>query len=161
MLDVQAKQTALRMIPYGVFLLTVKQGDQLNASTVSWLSQVSFTPPLVMVAIKKDTLTHAMVEASGHFAINVLAEGQTDMAQAFFKAAEHQDGRLSGYAFESAPVSGAPLFLDTPAWFECRVTDVLKRGDHSVVVAEVVAAGVRDAKAVAMLLRNTRWQYGG
>lgn len=160
-MDPQTKKTALRMITHGLYLLTVKHEGMFNASTVSWLSQASFNPPLVMVGVKADTLTHAMVEGSRQFAINLLAVDQIAMAQAFFKQALHQDDRLSGYAFEPGPITGAPLFLDAPAWFECQVTDIVKRGDHSVVVAEVVEAGVRQSDARPMALRDTPWHYGG
>ncbi len=160
-MDPQAKKTALRMITHGLYLLTVKHDDQLNASTVSWLSQASFDPPLVMAGVKADTLTHALVEKSRQFAINLLAVGQTEMAQTFFKQAEREGDKLSGYTFEPGPATGAPIFLDVPAWFECRVTDMIKRGDHTVVVAEVIEAGVRDPNATPMALRDTTWHYGG
>jgi flavin reductase (DIM6/NTAB) family NADH-FMN oxidoreductase RutF len=160
-MDPGTKRSALRMITHGLYLLTVKHGDQLNASTMSWVSQASFDPPLVMVGVRADSLTHTMVEASGEFAINLLATEQAKMAQAFFKQAKHEDDKLSGYLFEPGPVTGAPLFLDAPAWFECKVTDVVKRGDHSVMVAEVVEAGVRDANTTPMSLRDTQWHYGG
>jgi flavin reductase (DIM6/NTAB) family NADH-FMN oxidoreductase RutF len=160
-MDVQAKKTALRMITHGLYLLTVQHQGQLNASTISWLSQASFNPPLVMMGVKADTLTHAMVESSRLFAINLLEVGQTEMAQTFFKQVQHTGDQLSGYTFEPGPATGAPIFLDAPAWFECRVTDMLKRGDHTVVVAQVVEAGVRQAAAQTMALRDTAWHYGG
>jgi flavin reductase (DIM6/NTAB) family NADH-FMN oxidoreductase RutF len=160
-MDLEAKKTALRMLSHGLYLLSVEHRGRLNASTISWLSQASFQPPLVMVGVKADTLTHAMVEESGQFAINLLATGQTDMAQTFFKRAEHQGDKLSGYAFEAGPITGAPLFLDAAAWLECKITDVVKRGDHTVVVAEVVEAGVRDPGAMPMALHDTAWHYGG
>jgi flavin reductase (DIM6/NTAB) family NADH-FMN oxidoreductase RutF len=159
--DPQTKKTALRMITHGLYLLTVRYGDRFNASTISWLSQASFEPPLVMVGVKADSLTHAMVEGSGHFAINLLTTDQTEMAQAFFKEAKHEGTELSGYAFEPGPVTGAPIFLDAPAWFECKVTEAVKRGDHTVVVAEVVEAGVHDPNARPLALRDTSWHYGG
>ncbi len=160
-MDPQAKKTALRMITHGLYLLTVEHNDQLNASSVSWLSQASFEPPLVTLGVKSGTLTHEMVEGSGQFAINLLAADQIDMAQTFFKQAEHKGNKLSGYGFELGPVTGAPLFLDAPAWFECKVTDVVRRGDHTIVVAEVVEAGVRNSGATPMALRDTSWHYGG
>jgi flavin reductase (DIM6/NTAB) family NADH-FMN oxidoreductase RutF len=159
--DPQTKKTALRMITHGLYLLTVRQDDRFNASTISWLSQASFDPPLVMVGVKADSLTHAMVEGSGHFAINLLTTDQTEMAQAFFKEATHEGTELSGYAFEAGPVTGAPIFLDAPAWFECKVTEAVKRGDHTVVVAQVVEAGVHDPNASPLALRDTSWHYGG
>lgn len=160
-MNLEAKRTALRMMSHGLYLLSVEYEGRYNVSTISWLSQASFAPPLVMMGMKGDTLTHTMVEQSGQFAINMLAVNQTDMAQAFFKHAEHKADELSGYVFEPGPVTGAPLMLDAPAWFECKVTDVVKRGDHTVVVAEVVEAGVRDPDAKPMGLRDTAWHYGG
>jgi len=160
-MDFEAKKTALRMISHGLYLLTVEYEGRYNASTVSWLSQASFDPPLVMIGIKGNTLTHDMVQGSGQFALNILAVDQTDMAKAFFKHAEYQAGKLSGYAFEPGPATSAPLFLDAPAWFECKITDAVTHGDHTVVVAEVVEAGVRDPNARPLALRDTSWHYGG
>lgn len=160
-MDPQAKKTTLRMITHGLYLLTIKHQGGFNASTVSWLSQASFNPPLVMLGVKADTLTHAMVEGSGQFAINLLAADQTEMAQTFFRQAELEGDKLSGFTFVPGPVTGAPIFLDAPAWFECQVTDMVKRGDHTVVVAEVIEAGVHDPKATSLSLRDTPWHYGG
>jgi flavin reductase (DIM6/NTAB) family NADH-FMN oxidoreductase RutF len=159
--DPQTKKTALRMITHGLYLLTVRHDGRFNASTISWLSQASFDPPLVMVGVKANTLTHAMVEASGHFAINLLATDQTELAQAFFKQVEHVGDKLSGYAFEPGPITGAPIFPEAPAWFECKVTEAVKHGDHTVMVAEVVEAGVHDPNVTPLALRDTSWHYGG
>ena len=57
--------------------------------------------------------------------------------------------------------TGCPLIVDLPYWFECRVTDTVKRGDHTVFVGETVSAGVRDDSAVPLLLRDTGMNYGG
>jgi flavin reductase (DIM6/NTAB) family NADH-FMN oxidoreductase RutF len=160
-MDPKVKKTALRMIVSGLYLLTVEHDNRFNASTISWLSQASFDPPLVMLGVKADTLTHAMVESSGQFAINLLARGQNDLAQAFFKQAEYEDGELNGYAFDTAARTGAPIFQAAPAWFECEVVEMVKGGDHSVVVARVIEAGVRNPDAEPMALRDTPWQYGG
>jgi flavin reductase (DIM6/NTAB) family NADH-FMN oxidoreductase RutF len=160
-MDSQAKKTALRMITGGLYLLTVRRDDLFNASTISWLSQASFDPPLVMLGVKANTLTHAMVEGSGRFAVNLLSNGQTDLAQAFFKSAEYENGKLNGYAFDTGAQTGAPIFEDVPAWFECEVVEMVKGGDHTVVVARVVEAGVRDPDAKPMALRDTPWHYGG
>jgi flavin reductase (DIM6/NTAB) family NADH-FMN oxidoreductase RutF len=160
-MESQAKKAALRMITNGLYVLAVKHEGRLNATTVSWLSQASFNPPLLMVGLKAGTLTHHMVEGSREFAVNVLETHQTDMAQAFFKHAQQEEDRLSGYAFEPGPATGAPIFDDVPAWLECRVVGMIKSGDHTVVVAEVINAGVRDEYAEPMALHDTPWHYGG
>ena len=48
-MDPQAKKVALRAINYGLYVLTAKDGDELAAASVNWLSQASFEPPLIMV----------------------------------------------------------------------------------------------------------------
>ena len=109
-MDLQAKKTALRMISHGLYLLTTNHEGRLNASSISWLSQSSFDPPLVMVAVKADSQTHEMVEASGQFAINLLTVDQTEMTQAFFRPAHLEDDKLNGYVFELGRSQMHPYF---------------------------------------------------
>ncbi len=51
MMNEDSKKTALRMIPYGMYVLTTKsgQGEDVDAATVNWVTQTSFSPPLIAV----------------------------------------------------------------------------------------------------------------
>ena len=62
-MDEDAKKTALRMIPYGMYVLTSKSqdGQEVSAATVNWLTQTSFAPPLVAVGVKGDSTAHAQI----------------------------------------------------------------------------------------------------
>jgi flavin reductase (DIM6/NTAB) family NADH-FMN oxidoreductase RutF len=160
-LDPQAKKTALRAINYGLSVVTAKSGDELAAAGVNWITQASFDPPLVVVALKTDNDSHRLVEASGVFAVNVLGAEQLDVGKAFFRTSTVEGSTINGYAFEPGPETGCPLVVDLAYWFECRVTDTVKRGDHTVFVGEVVGAGVRDEAVVPLLLRDTGMNYGG
>ena len=91
----------------------------------------------------------------------MLATGQKEVAAAFFRPTKEENGKLNGYAYEAGPKTGAPLLLDLPAWFEARVTDVVKGGDHTIYVAEVINTGLREPDAAPMVLRETGWSYGG
>ena len=160
-LDPQAKKVALRAINYGLFVVTAKSGDELAAAGVSWLSQASFEPPLVMAGIKTDNDSHRLIEDTGVFAVNVLGKDQLDIGKAFFRTSTVEGNKINGYEFEAGPETGCPLIVALPYWFECRVTDTVKRGDHTVFVAETVSAGVRDDSVVPLLLRDTGMNYGG
>lgn len=160
-MDPEVKKRTLRLLTYGLYVLTAAEGDEVAAGTVNWLSQASFEPPLVMVGIKADSRIHELIERSGAFAVNILSADQKDVAAAFFRPSQVEDGRINGYAFEPGPETGAPLLIDLPAWFEARVTDVVKRGDHTVFVAEVVNAGLRDPEAKPLEMWDTGWFYGG
>ncbi len=152
---------ALRAINYGLYVLTARDGDDYAAAGTNWLSQASFEPPLVMAGVKADSAAAAIIGRSGAFAVNVLATDQLDIAKAFFRSTDVDGTTINGHEFEPAPTTGSPLITATPYWFECRTTDTVERGDHTVFVAEVVDAGVRDAEVTPLLLRDTGMNYGG
>jgi flavin reductase (DIM6/NTAB) family NADH-FMN oxidoreductase RutF len=160
-MDPQAKKVALRAINYGLYVLTAIDGEEVGAAGVNWLTQASFEPPLIATAVKTDNDSHRLIERTGAFAVNVLGEDQLDIGKAFFRTSTVEGDTINGYRFERGEETGAPLLVDLPYWFEVRVTDTVKRGDHTVFVAEVVNAGVRDESATPMLLRSTGMNYGG
>ena len=160
-MDPAARKHALRQITYGLYVLTAAHDDQVAAGTVNWLSQASFEPPLVMVAVKRGSRLHDLIEAAGGFAVNILAAGHKDLAAAFFRPTQVEGDRINGQPFEPGPRTGAPLLLAAPAWFEAQVRDKVTGGDHTVFVAEVVEAGVRDPEARPLVMWDTGWFYGG
>jgi flavin reductase (DIM6/NTAB) family NADH-FMN oxidoreductase RutF len=158
-MDPAIKKKALRMITYGLFVATSRDDAGPAAGTINWISQSSFTPPLIMVAIKADSALHRAVTTSRRFIVHVIGKDQKELATAFFRGAELSGDRLNGYLIESSP-NGIPLLVDPPAWFECRVVNEVHGGDHTVFVAEVVEAGVRK-EAEPLTLRDTGFFYGG
>jgi flavin reductase (DIM6/NTAB) family NADH-FMN oxidoreductase RutF len=140
-MDLDAKKTALRMIPYGLYVLTADGPSGTAAATVNWVTQVSFTPPLVAVGVKADSAAHGIIKETSAFALNVIGKGQQALAYTFFKPAARQGSTLSGEPFRPG-VTGAPILASAPAWVECRLVATVERGDHSVFVGEVVGAGV-------------------
>ncbi len=158
-MDPNAKKKALRLITYGLYVATSRHGEDFAAGTINWVSQSSFTPPLVMAGIKADSRLHAVIAASRVFAIHIVGKEQKDFATTFFKGADRQGDKLTGYIFEDGS-TGAPILIEAPAWFECRVLDQVVRGDHTIYVGEVVGAGVR-SEAEPLTLRDTGFFYGG
>ena len=142
-MDADAKKTALRMIPYGLYVLTGEAKDgRVAAATVNWVTQASFQPPLVVVGVKADSGAHDIIKESGAFALNVLGKGQQGQAFAFFKSLEREGDTIGGEAF-SAGATGAPVLANTPAYVECKLVETVEKGDHSVFIGEVVEAGVQ------------------
>jgi flavin reductase (DIM6/NTAB) family NADH-FMN oxidoreductase RutF len=158
-MDPAAKKKALRLLSYGLCVATSRDDQGPAAGTINWISQSSFTPPLVMVAIKADSGLHRAVSASRVFAVHIVGKSQKGLATAFFRGAEPANGKLNGYAVETGQ-TGAPLLLAPPAWFECRVVNEVPGGDHTIFVGEVVDAGVRSDEE-ALTLRETGFAYGG
>ncbi|MFN9901826.1 MAG: flavin reductase family protein, partial [bacterium] len=82
-LDTAAKKTLLRKIPHGVFICGVAEGEEVNGFTASWVTQGSFEPPLVVMAVRADSTSNGMIQRTGRFSLNVLSADQKDLAAVF------------------------------------------------------------------------------
>ncbi|RMF12548.1 MAG: flavin reductase [Candidatus Dadabacteria bacterium] len=144
-MDPDAKKTALRMIPYGLYVLTARDQDgEIAAATINWVTQASFEPSLVVAGVKRDSHSYEVLKRAGHFALNVLGKGQHDLAFTFFKPAEVDGDKISGVGWREG-AAGQVILEGLPAWVVCRVVDVRADGDHAIVVGEVIDAGVEGA----------------
>lgn len=142
-MDAEAKKTALRMIPYGIYVMTADDGKgNVGAATVNWVTQTAFNPPLLVVGVKADSGAHTIVKGSGRFALNMLGKDQKGVAFTFFKPAKMEGGTLSGQTIHPG-TNGAPILNDAIAAVECKVKSIIEEGDHHIVVAEVTEAYVQ------------------
>ncbi len=167
-MDADKKKTALRMIPYGLYVLTAEAPDgTISAATVNWVTQTAFAPPLVVVGVKTDSNAYATVKHAKSFALNMLGKGQQKLAFAFFKPAKVEAGKISGEPYRKG-LTGAPLLENALAAVECKLVDIVERGDHHIVVGEVVDAHVHaqpsgrpDAAILEMKELGDNVFYGG
>ena len=158
-MDEQVKKKALRHIVHGVYVIGVCDGSRRNAFTATWITQVSFIPPLVVAGVRKDSVSFQMIDRSRVLAINFLSSGQKPLAQHFLKPAHLGGDKLAGIRFRAGKL-GAPILEEALAHLECRVREIFPAGDHSIVLAEVVEAQVH-READPLTLKETGWQYGG
>jgi flavin reductase (DIM6/NTAB) family NADH-FMN oxidoreductase RutF len=126
-------------------VLTAEAPDgSVAAATVNWVTQTSFDPPLVAVGVKADSNAYDVVERAGRFALNILGQGQQGLAFAFFKPVQKDGDTLGGEPIRVGS-TGAPVLVNAPACVECAVTEIVKHGDHHIVVGEVVNALIAKA----------------
>jgi flavin reductase (DIM6/NTAB) family NADH-FMN oxidoreductase RutF len=167
-MNADAKKTVLRMIPYGIYVLTADDGKgNIAAATVNWVTQTAFAPPLVVVGIKTDSGAYQVVKSARAFALNMLGKDHKGLAFTFFKPVQASDGKISGQAYTKGS-TGAPLLDVAPGAVECRVTSIVEQGDHHIVVGEVVEAhlnkppaGRPDAAILEMKDLGDNVFYGG
>ena len=167
-MNADAKKIVLRMIPYGIYVLTADDGQgNIAAATVNWVTQSAFGPPLVVVAVKADSGTYKTVKTAQTFALNMLGKEHKSLAFTFFRPVDVTDGKLSGQAYRKG-ATGAPILVDAPGAVECRVTSVIEQGDHHIIVGEVLEAhlnrppaGRPDAAILEMKDLGDNVFYGG
>ena len=163
-----SKKLVLRMIPYGIYVLTADDGKgNVAAATVNWVTQTAFAPPLVVVGVKADSGAYKILKDARVFALNMLGKDQKNLAFTFFRPADVADGKLSVQAYRKGE-TGAPILIDAPGAIECRVTAIVEQGDHHVVLGEVAEAhlnrplsGRPDASILEMKDLGDNVFYGG
>src|SRR6266536_1610294 len=118
-MDPNAKKTTLRMIPYGLFVLTAAHPDgRVAAATINWVTQASFEPPLVAIGVKADSHGHALIKDTKASALNVRGKGHHALAFKFIQPAARQGPTISGEPFR-AGTTGAPILTNATAYIEC------------------------------------------
>jgi flavin reductase (DIM6/NTAB) family NADH-FMN oxidoreductase RutF len=160
-MDDAAKKTVLRHFPYGLYVITVTHGGEEHGMTANWITQASFEPPMVVVAVENASKTIGMIRDAHHFAVNLLQSGQRDLAGKLGRSSEQTPQKLKGIRTKPAPVSGAPVLADALGWVECRLMTTLPAGDHTLVLGEVVGAGVEHQDVKALTLEEAGFKYSG
>ncbi len=162
LVDAAAKKHALRLVPYGLYLAGSRHADgRRTVSLVSWFTQVSFTPPLVVLGMHKEGEALKGVQETGVLSLNLLGAGQKDLVKAFFKHAEVKDGKAGPLEVRDGPATGCPVLPALPAALELRSKAILEEGDHAAVLFEVVEAHVHDPAAAALDHKTAGLHYAG
>ncbi|MFL5806677.1 MAG: flavin reductase family protein [Roseiflexaceae bacterium] len=138
----QAKSDLLHKLTYGLYVLTAASGSDRGAMLVTWVTQASFSPPLVAVAVKANAHTTAVMKESGAFALNFMTDEQRKQAGAFGQKHAKVGDKLANQAHHPGAATGSPILDGVLGYLECRITGWLAGGDHDIVLAEIVAAEI-------------------
>mgnify|MGYP001167719785 FL=1 len=160
-LNLEAKKILLRKIPHGLFICGVRdeESNEVNGFTASWVTQGSFNPPLVVIAVRAEGSSHEIIKKTKKFSVNVLKSDQKDLAAIFFKPQKALGGRFETVKFKNGEF-GLPILIDSVGGVECEVVGALMHGDHTVFVGEVLSAFLNN-DVEALNLSSTGWNYGG
>ena len=150
---------ALGRIPSGLFVLTVRHGDQETGMLTSWVQQCSFDPPQISVALRKGRDVLDWLSQGASFVLNVLPEGAKGLISHFGKGFE-----LGQPAFEGVKVARergtAPVLLASHAYLACRVVAQFDAGgDHVLVIGRVQAGAVLSEGKPTVHIRKNGLKY--
>ena len=130
-------EQAVGRIVGSLCVVTSRQGDVSSAMLASWVSQATFNPPGLTVAVAKDRAIESLMYPGGQFALNILAEGNhLGLMKHFLKPFAPAEDRFAGVATQTAD-NGSPLLSDALAYLECSVSNRMECGDHWLVYAVV------------------------
>ena len=128
---------ALGRISGGLYIITTQKGDLSGAMLASWVTQASFKPLGLTIAVAKDRAIESMMHAGDKFVLNVLEEGnyQTLMKH-FLKRFQPGADRFAGIKTQLGS-NGSPILTDALAYMECEVVSRMELSDHHIVYATV------------------------
>ncbi|HUS97780.1 MAG TPA: flavin reductase family protein [Hyphomicrobiaceae bacterium] len=147
-IDQRALRNAFGCFPTGVTIITTREADGTpRGFTANSFTSLSLDPPLLLISIAKSAASLPVFEAAGHFAVNILGDGQRAVSALFagrspekFTQTEWRPG-----------VNGAPLIGDALAWSECTRHQTVAAGDHVILIGRVVDFAAGDGNPLGFL----------
>lgn len=119
----------------GVTVISTLAGNETWGMTANAVTSLSLDPPLILVAVVRNTSTDAYLRVSRVFAVNILASDQRDLSTRFSGPGPRDFSDLN----VKTAVTGCPILLDAIGWVDCRVIDILPGGDHDIYLGEILA----------------------
>jgi flavin reductase (DIM6/NTAB) family NADH-FMN oxidoreductase RutF len=154
----QALAAALGRVPSGLFVLTVRAGDQSTGMLASWVQQCSFDPPQISLAVKPGRYASDLLRDGTAFVINVIAAGQPDLLKHFGKGFGPGEPAFEG--LDVYPTAeGVPVLRLALAHLDCRVAGRTSAGDHDLVIGRVVAGRLHGDGQPAVHVRKSGAHY--
>jgi len=139
-------EQAVGRIVGSLSVVTTKQGELTSAMLASWVSQATFNPPGLTIAVAKERAIESLMHSGGKFVLNILAEGK-QLRRHFLKNFAPGEDRFAGLDVSEAR-NGCPVLNDALAYLECSVDKRMECGDHWLVYAIVENGKVINPDAV-------------
>ena len=155
---------ALNKIPYGFYALTSRDGEDRNVMVMNWFTQVSFEPQHIAIGLQNTSYTYSLVSKSKRLVVNIFKKENAELVKTFSKSRKKDPEKFEGLNYSDGPVTGVPVVDEAAAYLECEVDQIVDTGaGHSVVIARVVGAGVREEGEAeeSLTLLDIGWSYSG
>jgi flavorubredoxin/flavin reductase (DIM6/NTAB) family NADH-FMN oxidoreductase RutF len=149
--EVQSDRTeqALGRVIGSLCVITANQGETPFGILTSWVSQATFTPPGVTIAVPKDRAEGVLDHAETPFVLNILKEGR-NVRRNFIKMTAPGEDRFAELSTETA-ANGCVVLLDALAYLECKVQNRMDCGDHWLLYATVENGKVLEAAGMTAI----------
>ncbi len=128
---------AIGRLSGGLYIITATKGDVSSAMLASWVSQASFEPLGLTIAVAKDRAIESLMQVGDRFVLNILEEGKYQpLMKHFLKRFKPGADRFAGVNTQTA-TNGSPILTDALAYLECEVSSRMECSDHWIVYSKV------------------------
>jgi flavorubredoxin/flavin reductase (DIM6/NTAB) family NADH-FMN oxidoreductase RutF len=139
-------------------VITARREDVATAMLASWVSQATFNPPGIVVAVAKERAIESYLYQGDRFILNILAQGKS-LRKHFMKKFAPGEDRFIDIPTENAD-NGCPILTEALAYLECEVSQRMECGDHWLVYAQTENGKVLESNSLtAIHHRKTGGHY--
>ena len=96
-------------LSYGVYIVGVAAGERRDGFTAAWVMQASFEPLLLALSINPGNASYELLHAAGGFTVNVLKQGQLELARSFGTRSGRSENKLAGIRWTPGRTGGPIL----------------------------------------------------
>jgi flavin reductase (DIM6/NTAB) family NADH-FMN oxidoreductase RutF len=150
----------LKKLEYGVYVVAMGKGNEGNAFCASWLAQVSSEPPSVALAVHNAHQSMPLLAKQGAFVVNLIGADNEAVAKTYYGPAESGYQKLRTANITDSPVSGSPILNGAVGWLDCKIVKSVPVGNHTLFIAEVVAASL-DKDVPILTSEKSKLRYTG
>lgn len=139
---------AIARISGGLYVVTAAKGSSNGAMVASWVSQASFKPLGITIAVAKDRAIESLMQVGDTFVLNCLEDGNyAPLMKHFLKRFPPGADRFEGVQWVPAASNGSPILIDCIAYLECKVVKRMETSDHWIAYSHVSDGNVSKPQA--------------
>lgn len=143
----------------GVTVVTLNVDGEPRGMTANAVLSLSLDPPLVVVCVQETGSMHDLFERAETFGVNILAADQRAISDLFASHGAPEEP-MGGFEYRTGQ-SGVPLLAGTVGYAECRVTERLPGGDHTIVIGQAIDVGFGAEGTAPLLFHRGRYRLLG
>lgn len=145
---------AMASLASTVCVATAATGEMRHGRTVTAVTSLSATPPSLLVSITRGSDLAKAIAEEGRFSLNLLAEGQEAVGDAFAGKIAVAD-RFSVGQWD-AWTSGQPRLAGAATAIDCELAGIVEMDTHCLFVGVLVEARTSDAEPLLWYERQYR-----
>lgn len=136
-LETSAFRDAMSRLSAAVNIVTTGTQAQPIGFTASAVCSVTDTPPTLLVCLNRKSRVHEFFTVGAPLCVNVLSSTQQALSNLF--ASPNSMAERFSLGHWGTLATGAPVLEEAIATFDCRITQCLEVGTHSVLFGVVEA----------------------
>lgn len=144
--QINRTEQAVGRIVGSICVLTTCNDDVHQGVLTSWVSQATFNPPGIMIALTESQNTNFISNPGAKFVLNILNEGRTVRRNFDEQGTNSFDNVTTRTA-----ANGCLIIEKALAYLECTVQSLLPSGDRTLIYAVVEHGEVLDTEGITAI----------